>query len=253
MKLIHSIILFAFAACCLSVVAVGMQDPAEYRLDMSSIDLPVVFQDQSLSEAEKNTILQDYRQILAGLKPQSMRRSKVQTFRQGDSTIRATKELQYSAGYLKRPDGFEDQFGVVGTSTNGQEQIIIPNKLSDGYKTAIQLKRTHQRACDALLGFIQLMNQLDAEKLPPVRDLLYLHGEAQRFADEIDNKSPQEFVDDYDDHRYASGSLLELTEKDGKLMTSMHVIDKGSGKRVGEMPILYDGGHWKIYITLAGQ
>ena len=77
-------------------------------------------------------ILQDYRQILAGFAPQGMRNSINQVFGEGDNAVRATKEIQFSADYMKRPDGFEDQFGIVGTSTSGQEQIVIPKKFSDG-------------------------------------------------------------------------------------------------------------------------
>jgi len=221
----------------------------DFRLDVNDIDLPVFFQEQSLSEEKKKTILQDYRQILTGLEAQKAYYSIIQVYGQGDNAIRATKKLKYSASYIKIPDGFEDEFGIVFTSKNGQEQILIPQKLSDAYKDAIRLKLTYQASYDAFPDFIQLMNHLTAEKLPPVRDILYLHGEAQKLADEAVDKTPQDFIEGYGRHRYAPGSLLELTEKDGRLMASMYVMDKGSGKRVGEMPIIYDAGRWKIYVT----
>ena len=253
MRLFYVIVLNAFVVWHLSVADMAMESSANFHLDVNGIDLPIFFQDQSLGEEEKKMILHDYRQILTSLEPQNAYHSVIQACGQGDNIIRATKQLICSADYMKRPDAFHDQFGIVCTSKKGQEHILISKKLSDGYKVAFQLKRTYQDAYGSLSDFIQRKNHLKAEKLPPVQDIIYLYGEAQKFADEVANKSPYDFIDDYSRHRYASGSLLELNEKDGRLMSIMYVMDKNNGKRIGEMPIIYDAGRWKIYIALSGE
>jgi len=248
----HALVLLVFVGYCYTSGG-AMDNPSEHRLKVSGVDLPVLFEDQSLNEEQKRTILQDYRQILAGMEPQGIRDSRVQKYEGDVGDVRVDKQIQHSAKYLKRPDGYEDQYGLVGTSNNGLEQVVIPKLLSDGYKSAIDLVNAHSEAYESLPEFIQLMNHLDAGKLPLVREMFYLHGGAKEFADELDNRPIQEFINDYGKHRYALGSLLEMAEADGRLVADMYVIDTKSGKRVDEMPIIYDGGHWKIFITMTGN
>ena len=125
-------------------------------------------------------------------------------------------------------------------------------KLSDGYKTAMELRSANKKACGSLPGFITLMNNLDKAELPAVKDFFYLQGAAKRHADEIAGKSNREIPDAFGGQRYAMGSMLEFEVFEGRLMASMHILDKDAGNRVGEMPVIYDDGRWKIFIALSG-
>lgn len=224
------------------------------RLSLMGINLHVFFEDPTLSVAEKDTIIRDYGEIIVGMKPDGMRDVGIEIFGRGARAVHVGKQMQYSAKYLKRPSGYEELYGLVGSSKNGKEAVVVvPKELSDGYKAAIELANAHKQAFVSLPEFIQLMNRLDEGMLPPVRELFYLHGGAEIFAAEINERSIQEFVDEYNAHRYAFGSLLEMTKVDGKLVAYMYVIDAECGSRMDEMPIIYDGGRWKIFITLEGR
>lgn len=232
------------------------KNASSYRFEKGDLDLPIVFEDQSYPESMKRMLLDDYNFVLVGLVPQGRYPETTQrSISESGRTLHVAEGIHFS-GRKKRPDGFEDMFGVLGVSSNNEEFLVIPRKLSDGYKSAFEIKDKHQKAFNELDEFIVFMNNLESASIPPVKDLFYLDDNTVKYSDDVDTAKVREFRDAYQPFRYSLSSILDVRigegDYEGKLMATLFVYEKNGNKRIGEHALIYDDGRWKILVIIPG-
>jgi hypothetical protein len=232
------------------------KNASSHRFENGGFDLPIVFEDQNFSESMKRMLLDDYNSVLVGLVPQGRHLKTTQrSISDSGRTLNVAEGINFS-GRKKRPNGFEDMFGVLGVSSNNEEFLVIPKKLSDGYKSAFEIKYKHPKAFNELDEFIVFMNSLETASIPPVKILFYLDNNTVGYSDDVNAAKAFDFREAYQSFRYSLSSILDVRigegHYEGKLMATLFVYEKNGNKRIGEHSLIYDDGHWKILVLIPG-
>ena len=152
---------------------------------------------------------------------------------------------------MKRPDGYEDEFGLVAKSGDEMEYVVVKKKLSDGYRSAMVLMNSHKEAYRALPHFVTLLNNIDEAEVPAVKDFFYLPGTNKKFSKELASAPRQKIVDEYRRFQYTLTSILELRMFEDKLAAIVHAANKDDGHLYQRL-VIYDEGHWKIVVVAPG-
>ena len=222
---------------------------SDLQLKVNDEHFPVFFQDSTLTDTEERAIVADYQVLLQELAPPvgryPFRRGQIQ--RDG-TTITLTRIFGFSEKHLKRPEGYEQELGIIGTSSDSREYIVIRKELSDGYKAALALKKAHEEACGSLPQFVALLNDLTETQMPAVEDFFYLHGEMKKRSEAFATTPKQKIIAAYGGFRYTCVSMLELRMFEGKLTALVYASNRNAG-RIYNRPVIYDDGRWKVFVA----
>ncbi len=217
----------------------------------------VVFEDSSLTQSEKESILQDYQLLVGHLEPDGSRKIEEErrtTLKTGAGNLSLSRALVCKKGRKKLPDGYENEFGLLAVGESGDEYLVIPRRLSTAYKHALRQRSENEEAFSSLPQFVQFMNNLPSDYIPPIDTLLYLQGTAKKYREYLKGKNATDFIHDYGKYAYAMPSILTVSKGIGELqntfITEMPIIDKKTGARIGELPLVYHGDRWKILIII---
>ncbi|HHX98235.1 MAG TPA: hypothetical protein P5169_04315 [Kiritimatiellia bacterium] len=217
----------------------------------------VVFEDTSLTQLEQRCILQDYQVLIGHLEIEGSRqigKERQTTLEQKAGNLFPSRVLVHKKGRKKLPDGYENDFGLIATGEGGAEHLVIPRRLSAAYRQAFRLRDENKDAFSRLSKFIQFMNHLESEAMPSMDALLYLHGRAKEYRDKLQEKTAEDFIRDYGKYTYAMPSILTVVKGKGELQnaltTEMPIVDKETGSRIGELPLVYHDERWKIVIII---
>lgn len=229
----------------------GAQGSHDVRISVQDVQFQVFFEDPTLTVDKRAAIVADYQFILDQLAPQGRRRLEPRMIQQGRSSVWTTGVLLYSETQYKRPRATRNQLGIIGRLENGQECIVIEQRLSDEYKNALALEAAHEEACRSLPDFVSLLNNLTETKMPPVKDFLYLYGELMENSDESAIAPKQKVIEAYGGFRYTGTSILELRMFEGRLATTVHAV-RTDDDYVYERPVIYDDDRWKLIVARPG-
>lgn len=222
--------------------------------------IPVVFEDESLSQEARTAILDDCRLLLCHLCAGDRRElSAKRTVVVGGLTLRVSKALVYTKGRQKLPNGYGAEYGILGVTQDGEEHFLVPTRLSDAYRTALRLREEQPNVFSQLEEFVRFMNNLNRAELatmPGAGEVMYLHGDAAKYRDEAARMTASKFVREFGKQRYGVPSMLDVKKGTGDLMdmlvTKMRVMDATTLETVDELPLVYQAGRWKILITIPG-
>lgn len=247
-----SLLLAAFSCAVYAGEGRAEEPSSEFQLKVNDKRFPVFFEDRTLTDDEERAVVADYQLLLEELVPVGRHQFlKPRVIQQGDTEIRITSALRYSAKHCKGPRGYNDVLGMVCESRDEQECLVIRKKLSDGYKAALVLKKAHEEACRALPKFVALLNNIDETSVPAVKDFFYLPGPNKEHSEELASTSKQKIVEAYRPFRYTWTSILELQMFEGRLLTIVYAANKDDG-HLYDRPVIYDDGRWKIAVFIPG-
>ena len=211
---------------------------------------PVIFEDESLMESEKDAIFEDYRSILSWLEPEGS-----YTVGKGDNQTIMMKcdaflGLSDKAHWPAIADG---KIGQLLIDENGTESALIPKSLSDAYKNALSVRDANIEAFSKLSPFVDRMTAMEPADLPStMADAVYFAGVPQKFVEELSKAPQSRFVNEFGRYRYWEGSLLDCTEWKGHPVAVLRgfLRDRdGEGKSFDEVPVIYDEGKWKFVLS----
>ena len=229
---------------------------SESRFKSRGLDIPVVFEDESFPEYQKQMVMEDYQSVLGDLQPQGRYGVRKKASFSRDDKNYSVNEAIHFQGRKKWPDGYENLFGVVAKSDDGSESLIIPKELSDGYRSVYELEKSHESAFSELADFVDLMNNIDTAELESIFDVMYLPGEMQKYHDEVESKEISQFRDAYKGYNYFKSSVLNyhMESIDGteKLVTEIIMEDKTGDHRKRNVPVVYDNDKWKLLVITPG-
>jgi hypothetical protein len=221
------------------------------QLEKSRLDMPVLFENQSLSEKVKTTVIDDYKLIFGHYNEYLFRPYDSGEVTIGGKKFKLSYAVNYEGGYHIRPDDYD--FNTIAVDSETQEKcLFIYKNLSDAYQEAISLKASNEEAFVKLDEFIYFFNNLEAANLPDSVDkLLFLPGEAQEFNVTFDGENSAKFVEGYGRYEYKKSSILEFKigqdEFEGQLVTNIIMILKNSDPiKANEQLIIYHEGRWKF-------
>lgn len=210
----------SFLTCLIILIILSDVSVAQYRLQLekSGLDMPVLFEDQTISEEVKNNVLEDYASLFGHL-PEYNRstRRKPAEVKIGYKDFKIVGAIYFSDEVL--PDAYEKDFMLVCVSQASQEEYIyVPKHLSDGYQQVMALKAEHEDAFVKLDEFIYFLNNLAEEvknkNITDLREFINFAQESKIPADYFCPASTQEFVNGYKEYTFKKASLLELRRGD---------------------------------------
>lgn len=223
----------------------------QIQLEACGLDIPVLFEDQYLSDEVKETVIEDYRLIHGHFKAYLFR-----SYNSGEAVVEGKKiqlsyAIDFKEGYRISPDGYD--FNTIAVDLETQDKyLFIYKNLSDAYKRALAIKAKNETAFAKLDEFIDFMNNVNEVKLPDSLDkLLYLPGEAQEFNGPFDENNSAEYRDGYGRYEYKKSSSLEFrTDEeycDGNLITNIIMVLKSAEPpKANEQLVIYHDGRWKF-------
>lgn len=240
-------VLIGILAFCLRIQALERK---ERLIPNGKGEWPVVFEDKSLNETEKDEIFEDYQSILSYLEPEGS-----YTVGKGDNSIVMMK-CDAFLGLSTRthwPTVADGKIGQLLIDENGIQSAFIPKSLSDAYKKALFVRAANVEAYSKLAPFVDCMTALDTADLPPTMgDAVYFAGVPQEFAEELAKAPKSRFVNEFGRYRYREGSLLDYAEWKGHPVAVLRGFQRNrddEGKTFDEVPIIYDEGKWKFVLS----
>lgn len=268
----------SFLTCLIVLIILSDVSVAQtYRLQLekSGLDMPVLFEDQKISEEVKNNVLGDFASLFGHL-PEYNRstRRKPEEVKIGYKDFKIVGAIYFSDEVL--PDAYEKDFMLVCVSQASQEEYIyVPKHLSDGYQQVMALKAEYEGAFLKLDNFINFLNNLEQEvkdkNISDLREFINFAQESKIPADYFCPASMQEFVNGYKEYTFKMASLLELRRGDvvlkarqesirprvaeaiegldkAVIYTKMHAIEIQNGEQstMVEGIAYFNDGKWKL-------
>lgn len=180
---------------------------------------PITFEDKSLNDSEKAEIVQDYLDILSHLSPK------------GSSVLslgeRTERRMVYTSSQWRWPIVANGLVGHLIMDEQGVECALIPKALSDAYRIAIAVRNSHAEAAAILPAFINGLNNPKEAHFPSdASELFYFSKGVQPHVAKLTGISIEEFIEDYEDESFSSGSLLEWREFEGLPAFSLRMAEK---------------------------
>lgn len=211
---------------------------------------PVIFEDEGLTESEKDAIFEDYQSILSYLEPEGS-----YTVGKGDNQTIMMKCDAFLGLSIRThwPTVADGKIGQLLIDENGIESAFIPKSLSDSYKKALFVIDANVEAYSKLATFVERMTAMDTADLPPTMgDIVYFAGVPQEFVEKLSKAPQSRFVKEFGRYRYREGSLLDFAEWKGHPVAVLRGFLRNrdeDGKSFDEVPVIYDGGEWKFVLS----
>lgn len=189
----------------------------EVRLNCCGLDMPVLFEDQSLSSIVQEAIIEDYQLIFGHLEADGRwtLRRKIES-EINDIRFTVLEGIMFKGSYKTRPDDFKEELMLISVEQKTQaEHIFIPEHLSD--------KAKNEAAFAKLDEFIDFMNNIEEEvstrNITDPRVFINFTRESKLPSGYFDREDVvDDYIEAYKDATFKKYSLLEIKEGAGHLI-----------------------------------
>ncbi len=230
--------------------------------EISFTGMSVLFEDQSIPTWMTSKIIADYKTLLKWTKPTGTIAISAGTLQINDETLSITHMLDFTAEEIELPSDLADQIGVIAQRDDGQMFLVISKRLSDGYEKAIELMEHHKNAFRSMQDFVDVLNRMDKDALPPVNQLMYFYGSGAEAAN-AEMKSAanandaareiyiEKFIDAFGRYSYALGGILEHQTIDDRPAVRLYVQDKNTEEwSLNIVYVIFDEETWKLLMLM---
>ena len=246
------------------IILSGVSAAQTYRLQLeeSGLDIPVLYEDQSLPDMVKTTVIDDYKLIFGHFNEYLFRPYDSGEVIIGGKKFKLSYAINYNGGYDIGPEDYD--FNTIAVDPDTQDKYLFIHKnLSDAYKETLILKAENENAFIKLDEFVVFMNNLSQEEIANLDDVMFLSAEAEKYRAEFEKRTVAEFKDEvngYGQYKYKKISLLEVKkvlekpeELKGMLATRLAVLDKSNNDSFEDAPLfVYHDNKWKIFMVIHG-
>jgi len=137
-----------------------------------------------------------------------------------------------------------------------RESLLITDELASVYTRACARAARFRQEYEDLMRTLSQLNRL--EEFPQVNAASWFYVDPQYKASgiEIPNFSSQQFIEAYKQYEYKQPSLLEVLAVEGSgeliepsLIAKILVIDEKGKLNTGMMPLVFQEGRWRSFVT----
>jgi len=234
------------------------EEVPHFKVKSANLDLPVVFEDQNISNEIMKVIIEDANLIYNHMtKYKYYPHNKKKEYIVNGKKYECDRYLAMKGPHRHSPDAYQDEFGHL-ISLDKKDYLVITVKLSNAYKEAFALTQKNSKELSELYKFIDFMNNLANEKINDIPSYFYLYGSAKIDKDQLFNFDKQKFIDSYSQMRFRKPSILELFEGHNDLpeigirFLAMTYVFSENGKYMNAFVFVYDEKKWKMLIVYPG-
>lgn len=227
--------------------------------------LPLVFEDGSVKGREADRIAGDYRRMVELEGDDEWKKINGET-RAGRSVRRILHLHPFGKDCILSQENNSDEplwmtwrksglweFGWLVDDGDGRKAVVVPRRVSDGYRKVFQFLEGHREALDLLPAYLRELDALCEETLPEdMADFICCDRKLEKsFFRDLQNMTPERramVLAEYAGCHYELGPLLAVGENDGRLIVilSRTRID-GTDHPLPMWGFAFDQGRWKSY------
>lgn len=213
---------------------------------------PFVFEDEALTNEEKNFIFDDYKSMWELSPPiGAYDYDSGSMLLPNGSAVLLTCRSRQRDGLSVNETVYRGELNQFGTMDGHGYILVISKVLSDGYRSKIQLP-DFEVAYAALEEFFHTLNHLEESNLKSVGDVLAIYGDS---VETLSSMNISYYIEDARGGQYRPTSVLNFSigkdELADQLVSEMEVRKENSPYNADWMawPIVYTENGWRIYVS----
>ena len=236
----------------------AVAEPSEslpLALTVAKLTLPLAFADTGENPDLRQTVVRDLQMVYGHLSGHEIVNAGVMppVMVKGVAVI-PTKLINYTGAGRYFPKVIDGEIGYVG-NVDGSETLLITAKVISAYREAMDRRSAQPAAYEKIYQFVDDLNLLATKPISDPSQMFVLDPTMANQNSQLEQISPQVFVQQFGGQQYRAPSLLEIIDGaqisdqyKGRLVAKLYVHTE-SGLKDNMPPIIFDQGQWKFLIV----